>query len=71
MNQVGIDEFPRALRSLGVKKDKISGEPVNNKYKNVAPYDAVHEKVDETDDIDKEEVCPPSPMQPSQKAKKR
>ena len=25
-NQVGIDEFIRALRSLGVKKDDISGK---------------------------------------------
>ena len=41
LNQVGIDEFLRALRSLGVKKDKISGEPLKIKYKNVAPYGAV------------------------------
>ena len=27
LNQVGIDEFFRALWSLGVKKDKMSGEP--------------------------------------------
>ena len=38
MNQVDIDEFLRALRSLGVKKDDISGEPLKLKYNNVAPY---------------------------------
>ena len=68
--------FLSALRSLGVKKDEISGEPLKIKYKHVAPYGAVqrnstpaeyeHEKVDEEEDIEKEEVCPPS-----QKAKKR
>ena len=31
MNQVGIDEFLRALLSLDVKKDDISGEPVKLK----------------------------------------
>ena len=41
LNQVGIDEFPLALRSLGVKKNEISGEPLKIKYKNVAPYGAV------------------------------
>ena len=38
LNQVGIDEFLRALRSLGVKKDDISGEPLKIMYSNVAPY---------------------------------
>ena len=38
LNQVGIDEFLRALRSLGVKKDDISGELLKIKYSNVAPY---------------------------------
>ena len=42
LNQVGIDEFLRELRSLGVKKDEISGKPLKIKYKNVAPYGAVH-----------------------------
>ena len=80
LNQVGIDEFFRALRSLGVKKDEISNESLKIKYKNVAPYGAVqrhskpveyeHDKVDETEDIEKEKVRPPSPKQPSQKAKK-
>ena len=37
LNQVGIDEFLRALRSLGVKKNDISGEPLKLKYSNVAP----------------------------------
>ena len=71
LNQVGIDEFLRALRSLGVKKDEISGEPLKIKYKNVAPYGAVHEKVDEAEDIEKEKVRPLSPKHPSQQAKKR
>ena len=38
LNQVGIDEILRALQSLGVKKDDISGEPLKIKYSNVAPY---------------------------------
>ena len=38
LNQVGIDEFLCALRSLGVKKDDISGEQLKIKYSNVAPY---------------------------------
>ena len=41
LNQVGIDEFLLALRSLDVKKDEISGKPLKIKYKNVAPYGAV------------------------------
>ena len=75
LNQVGIDEFLRALRSLGVKKDEISGEPLKIKYKNVAPYGAVQRHSTpveyEAEDIEKEKVRPPSPKQPSQKAKKR
>ena len=42
LNQVGFDEFLRALRSLGVKKDYISGEPLKIKYSNVAPYSTHH-----------------------------
>ena len=38
LNQVGIDAFLRALKSLGVKKDDISGEPLKIKYSSVAPY---------------------------------
>ena len=38
LNQMGIDEFLRALRSLGVKKDDISGESLKIKYSSVAPY---------------------------------
>ena len=38
LHQVGIDDFLRALRSLGIKKDDISGEPLKNKLSNVAPY---------------------------------
>ena len=33
LNQVGIDKFLRALRSLGVNKDYISGEPLKIKYR--------------------------------------
>ena len=43
LNQMSIDKFLRALRSLGVKKDGISGEPLNIKYTNVAPY-GVHQR---------------------------
>ena len=66
MNQVGIDEFLRALRSLGVKKDDISGEPLKIKYSNVAPY-STHQRhptptryKDEEEDDDDEDVRPPS-----------
>ena len=38
LNQVGSDKFLRSLRSLGVKDDNISGEPLKIKYSNVAPY---------------------------------
>ena len=81
LHLVGIDYFLRALRSLGVKKDEISGEPLRIKYKNVTPYSAVqrhstpvkyeHEKLDKEEDIEKEKVCLPSPEQPSKNAKKR
>ena len=67
LNQVGIDEFLRALRSLGVKKDDISGEPLNIKYSNVAPYSTYkshstptkYEDEEEEDD-DENEVRQPS-----------
>ena len=78
---MGNDDFLRALRSLGVKKDEISGDPLKIKYINVAPYGAVqrhstfvkyaHGQVNEEEDTEKEEVRPPSPKQPSHKAKKR
>ena len=38
LNQVGIDDFLRGLRSLDVNKDDISGEPLKLKYSNVAPF---------------------------------
>ena len=38
LNQVGIDEFVSALRSLGVKNDNIGGELLKIKYCDVAPY---------------------------------
>ena len=43
LNQVGIDEFLRELRSLCVNKDDISGEPLKIKYCNVAPYN-IHKR---------------------------
>ena len=66
LNQVGIDEFLSALRSLGVKIDDISGEPLKIKYSNVAPYNT-HKRhstrtkyEDEDKDDDEEEVRQPS-----------
>ena len=63
---MGIDEFFRALRILGVTKDEISGEPLKIKYSNVASYSA-HQRhstptkyKDEEEDDNKEEVPPPS-----------
>ena len=67
LNQVGIDVFLRALRSLGVKKDDISGEPLKIKYSNVAPYSTHHRhstptkyEDEEEDDDDEKDVRPPS-----------
>ena len=66
LNQVGIDEFLRALRSLGVKNDDKSGEPLKIKYSNVAPYCTLqrHSKPtkyeDEEEDEDGNDVRPPS-----------
>ena len=75
MNLVGIDKILRALQSSDVKKDQIRGEPLKIKYKYVAPYGAVQRHSTpvefEAEDIEKEEVRPPSPQQPSQKAKKK
>ena len=67
MNQVGIDEFFRAVRSLGVKKDDISGEPLKIKYSNVAPH-STHQRHltpsmyenEKEDDDDEEDVRQPS-----------
>ena len=65
-NQVGIDKFLRASRSLGVKKDDISGEPLKIKYSNVAPYSTQQHHSTQTKNEDKEEdddevdVRPPS-----------
>ena len=66
LNQVGIDEFLRALRSLGVKKDDISGEPLKIMYSSVVPY-STHQRhstptkyEDEKEDDNEEEVRPPS-----------
>ena len=66
LNQLGIDEFLRALRSLGVKKNYISGESLKIKYSNVAPYstDQRHSTPtkykDKEEDVDEKEVRPPS-----------
>ena len=76
LNQVGIDEFLRALRSLGVKKDDIIGEPLKIKYSNVAPYSTYQRhstptryEVEEEDDDD-EDVRPPSHKHQVNKEKK-
>ena len=66
--QVGIDEFLNAIRSLGVKKDDISNEPLKIKYSSVAPYSTQQrystqtKYKDEKEDDNKEEVWPPSHM---------
>ena len=39
---VGIDEFLRALRSLGISKDDLSGETLKYKYIKDAPYKVHH-----------------------------
>ena len=66
LNQVGIDEFLRALKSIGVKINDISGELYKIKYSNVAPY-STHKRYstptkyeDEEEDDDEKEVCHPS-----------
>ena len=76
LSQVGIDEFLRALRSLGVKKDDISGDPLKIKYSNVAPY-STHQRhstitryEDEEEDDDDEDVRPPSHKHQVNKDKK-
>ena len=64
LNQVSIDKFFRALQSLGVTKDDISGELFNIKYCNVVHY-STHQrhctptqyKTEKKDD-EKEEVSP-------------
>ena len=42
LRQVGIDEFLRALQSLGIKKDDLSGETLKYKYTKDAPYKVHH-----------------------------
>ena len=76
LNQVGIDEFIRALRSLGVKNDDISGEPLKIKYSNVASY-SIYKRhstptkyEDENEDDDKEKVRQPSDKHRIHKVKK-
>ena len=73
---MGIDEFFRALRSLGVKKDDISGEPLKIKYSNGEPYSnnqrhsTPTKYENEVKDVDEEEVQPPSHTHRVQKDKK-
>ena len=76
LKQVGFDEFLRALRSLGVKKDDIRGEPLNIMYSNVA-FHRTHQRhstltkyEDEEEDDDEEEVRPPICKHRVQKDKK-
>ena len=62
LNQVGIDEFLRALRRLGFKKHDISGKRLKIKYSNVASYSThkrhstptKYEDEEENDDDEKE-----------------
>ena len=62
LNQVGIDEFLRALQSINVKKDEICSEPLKIKYSSVALFstDQRHSKPtkykDEEEYDDYEEV---------------
>lgn len=63
MNQYGIDEFLPALRSLSVKTDDISSEPLKLKYSNVALYITLQRKStltmyedDKEDDMEEEQV---------------
>ena len=76
LNKVCIDQFLRSLRSLGVKKDDISGEPLKIKYSNVAPYSTLHlystptKYEDEEEDDDEEDVRPPSHKHRVNKEKK-
>ena len=73
---MGIDEFLRAVQSLTVKKNDISGEPLKIKYSNVALYSTYkrhytltkYEAEEEDDDL--EEVRPPSHKHWVQKIKK-
>ena len=66
LNQVGIDEFLRALQSLGVKKNDISWEPLKLKYSSMVPY-STHQRhltptkyEDKEDDEDEEDILQPS-----------
>ena len=76
LNQVGIDEFFRALQSLGVKKDDLSGEPLKIKYSNVTPNSiyrrhSIQTKYeDKQEDDDEEDVRPPSHKHRVNKEKK-
>ena len=68
LNEVGIDKCFLAIRSIDVKKDYISGEPLKIKYSNVARYSTHKRHIrptkyeDEEEDDDKEDERPPSHM---------
>ena len=77
LNQVGIDEFLGALKSLGVKKDDISCEPHIIKYIIVAPY-STHQRHltptkcdDEKTDDNEKEIRQPSHKYRVNKGKKK
>ena len=42
LNQVGIDDFLCALRSLGITTDNLSGETLKYKYTKDAPNKSYH-----------------------------
>ena len=42
LRQMGIDEFFRAIRSLGTTKDDLSGKALKYKYTKGAPYNIHH-----------------------------
>ena len=55
INQVGIDEFLCDLRSFGVKKDDISGEPLKIMYNIVASYSTHQRHLTQTKYKDKKD----------------
>ena len=67
LDQVGIDEFLRALKSLSLIKDNINDKTLKIKYSNMAPY-STHKRHstltkyedEEEDDNDEQEVRQPS-----------
>ena len=80
LNHISTDNFLRELRSSRVKTKSATIE-YEIEYVNLAPYGAVLRhltpvkyedgKVDKEENIEKEEIRPLSPKQPSQKVNKR